>query len=96
MTTNDNKWYNKWKRIRASKREWFWFQNEAIYVMSNYNIFSNMDYIQIGKFPINLLTKETAWKQDDAMLRNSLGQFRKALIKIGKNESLMALSLAPK
>ena len=30
------------------------------------------------------------------MLRNSLAQFRKALIMAGKNESLMALSLAPK
>ena len=35
-------------------------------------------------------------KQGDAMLWNSLGQFRKALIKIGKNKSLMAFSLAPK
>ena len=47
-------------------------------------------------------TKETAWKQgnkiflEPEMLRSSLGLFRKALIKSGKNESLMALSLEPK
>ena len=30
------------------------------------------------------------------ILWNSFGQFQKSLIKIGKNESLLALSLAPK
>ena len=45
-------------------------------------------------------TKEAAWKQADAifleqeMLWNSLGQFRKTLMNIGKNESLIVLSLA--
>ena len=45
---------------------------------------------------------ENEWKRiraskiGDAVLWNELGQFRKALIKIGKNESLMALSLASK
>ena len=54
-TTSDNEWKrttissttneNKWKRIRRRKREWFWFQNETIYAMYNYNIFSNIDYL---------------------------------------------------
>ena len=39
---------------------------------------------------------ETSWKQGDAMQWSLLVQFQKALIKIGKNGSLMALSLAPK
>ena len=39
------------------------------------------------------VTNETAWKKGDTMLWNSLGQFRKALIKIEKSESL---ALAPK
>ena len=49
-----------------------------------------------------LQTKETAWKQGDAiflepeMLLSSLGQFRKAFIKIGQNKGLMALSEALK
>ena len=49
-----------------------------------------------------LQAKENAWKQNDAiflepeMLWSWLCQFQKALIKIEKNESLMALSLAPK
>ena len=94
ITLGDNEWQrvttsvttneNEQKRIRASKREWFWFQNETIHAMCNYNVFSNINYLQIAKFLINLLTKETAWKQGEAMLWNSLGQFRKALIKIGK------------
>ena len=45
---------------------------------------------------MNLLTKKIAWKQGDAMPWNLLGQFWKALIKNGKNGSLIALSLAPK
>ena len=36
---------NGWKRIRASKRDWFWFQNETRYAMYNYNIFNNIDYL---------------------------------------------------
>ena len=58
-TTNVNEWYNEWqrmttsgtthenewKRIRTSKREWFWFQNETMYELYNYNIFSNIDYL---------------------------------------------------
>ena len=84
MTTSGATHENEWKRIRTSEREWFWFQNETMYELYNYNIFSNIDYLLIGKFPRNLQTKETAWKQGDAMLWNSLGQFRKALIKIRK------------
>ena len=44
-TTNGTTNENEWKLIRASKREWHWFQNETIYAMYNYNIFSNLDYL---------------------------------------------------
>ena len=54
-TTSDNEWQrittsgamndNEWKWMRASKREWLWFQNETKYAMYNYNIFSNIDYL---------------------------------------------------
>ena len=40
-TTNEN----EWMRLRTSKREQFWFQNETIYPMYDYNIFSNIDYL---------------------------------------------------
>ena len=54
MTTSDtmsnNQWLlittsgtinkNEWKRIRPSKKAWFWFQNETKWVMYNYNIYS--------------------------------------------------------
>ena len=49
VTASDNKWQrmtvggttneNEWKRIRASKREWFWFGNETKYKIYNHNIF---------------------------------------------------------
>ena len=70
MTTSGTTNENEWKLIRASNRELFWFQNETIYAMHNYNMFSNIGCLWIRKFPINFLTKETAWKQGDAMLRN--------------------------
>ena len=70
MTTSGTTNENEWKLIRASNRELFWFQNETIYAMHNYHMFSNIGCLWIRKFPINLLTKETAWKQGDAMLRN--------------------------
>ena len=45
ITLGDNEWQrvttsvttneNEQKRIRASKREWFWFQNETIHAMCN-------------------------------------------------------------
>ena len=39
----------EWNRMRASKREWFLFHNEIKYEVYNYNIFSNIDYLKIGK-----------------------------------------------
>ena len=36
---------NEWKQMRASKREWFCFQNETKYAMYNYNMFSNIGYL---------------------------------------------------
>ena len=70
-TTSGNEWErittsgtineNKRKRIRASKREWFWFHNETIYAMHNHNMFSNIGYLWIRKFLINLLAKQTEW-----------------------------------
>ena len=36
---------NEGERMRAGKREWFWFQNGTRYPMYNNNIFSNIDYL---------------------------------------------------
>ena len=40
MTTSGTQNENEWKRMRASKREWFWFQNETKYVMYLTTIYS--------------------------------------------------------
>ena len=46
MATSGKEWYNEWKRMklmRASEREWLWFQNQTKYAIYKYNIFSNKD-----------------------------------------------------
>ena len=44
MTTNGITNENEWKQ-RPNKRKLFWFHNETIYAMFNYNIISNIDYL---------------------------------------------------
>ena len=103
-TTSDNEWQqmttsgttneNEWKRITARKESDFGFRMKQ-YIQRMTTIYSAI-YIWETSYKFVTVTKETAWKQGDAMLWNSLGQFRKVLIKIGVNENLMALSMAPK
>ena len=59
-------------------------------------------FLDFAYFSSYLQTKETARKRGDAifleaeMIRNSLGQFWKILIKIKKLKSMMTVSLTPK
>ena len=52
MATSGNEWYNEWKRMklmRASEREWLWFQNQTKYAIYISTIFSaiKINYIKI-------------------------------------------------
>ena len=45
MTTSGTTDENEWKRMWASKREWFWFQNEPKYAMCLTTIYSAIEII---------------------------------------------------
>ena len=47
-TTSDNEWQRMTTSCTTNENE-FWVQNETKYSMYNYNIFRNVNYLQIGK-----------------------------------------------
>ena len=86
VTTSDNEWQQVVQQVSASKREWFWN------IIQQYRLFINKEISY--KFANNGNCMKIRWRNAMKFVRPLSESSH--YIKIGKNQSLMALSLAPK